>query len=102
MILCANCHNLLILENNGLRNTLNCKACPYVYDLTKKIVKTYKNQTKTPDKLVYGGENELKYAAKCVKCNCEIAMYIEMQTRSADEPMTIFYQCVECRTTWKE
>lgn len=36
---------------------------------------------------------------KCKKCNCT---YYELQTRSADEPMTIFITCLECGLKWKQ
>ncbi|ELQ76667.1 RNA polymerase III subunit C11, partial [Trachipleistophora hominis] len=32
----------------------------------------------------------------CEKCGYNTASFYEMQTRSADEPMTIFYQCLQC------
>jgi DNA-directed RNA polymerase subunit M/transcription elongation factor TFIIS len=39
---------------------------------------------------------------ECPKCHFDKAQYIEMQTRSADEPMTIFYTCVNCNNTWTD
>ena len=38
---------------------------------------------------------------KCGKCGCDKTTQHEMQTRSADEPMTIFINCVECGNSWK-
>jgi len=38
---------------------------------------------------------------KCKKCYSKKCTYYQMQTRSADEPMTIFVTCVECGTRWK-
>ena len=38
---------------------------------------------------------------KCGKCGCDKTKQHEMQTRSADEPMTIFINCVECEYSWK-
>jgi len=35
---------------------------------------------------------------KCRKFNCT---YFQMQTRSADEPMTTFMTCLECGNRWK-
>ena len=36
--------------------------------------------------------------AKCKKRNCT---YYQMQTRSADEPMTSFITCLCCSNRWK-
>lgn len=38
---------------------------------------------------------------KCGKCGCNKTTQKEMQTRSADEPMTVFITCVECGNGWK-
>jgi DNA-directed RNA polymerase subunit M/transcription elongation factor TFIIS len=38
---------------------------------------------------------------KCRKCKSRETCYYEMQTRSADEPMTIFITCLNCGTRWK-
>jgi transcription elongation factor S-II len=38
---------------------------------------------------------------KCGKCKKRRCTYYQMQTRSADEPMTTFVKCVECGHRWK-
>jgi transcription elongation factor S-II len=38
---------------------------------------------------------------KCNKCGCKKTTQKEMQTRSADEPMTLFITCTECGNGWK-
>jgi transcription elongation factor S-II len=38
---------------------------------------------------------------KCRKCRSTKCTYYELQTRSADEPMTIFITCLDCGTKWK-
>ena len=37
----------------------------------------------------------------CRKCRSKKCSYYGLQTRSADEPMTIFVTCLECGTRWK-
>ena len=39
---------------------------------------------------------------KCRKCNSRSCSYYEVQTRSADEPMTQFISCLECGNRWKQ
>ena len=38
---------------------------------------------------------------KCRKCHSNKCTYYQMQTRSADEPMTTFVTCIECGNRWK-
>lgn len=37
----------------------------------------------------------------CGKCKKNKITYYELQTRSADEPMTCFYRCLTCGNRWK-
>ncbi len=39
---------------------------------------------------------------KCRKCGKRECKFYEMQTRSADEPMTLFINCLNCGTSWKQ
>jgi len=38
---------------------------------------------------------------KCFKCQKNNCTYYQMQTRSADEPMTTFVTCVNCEIHWR-
>lgn len=105
MMFCPNCGNMLIVEKHTGVNFLTCLSCPYHYEIKNRLFKKYPNEMKKLEG-VFGGKDELMYAStctkKCIKCPSETAMYMEIQIRSADEPMTIFYECIQCRTTWKE
>ncbi|CAJ0945587.1 unnamed protein product [Ranitomeya imitator] len=46
-----------------------------------------------------GTQTDLFSCGKCKKKNCT---YTQVQTRSADEPMTTFVFCNECGNRWKE
>ena len=37
----------------------------------------------------------------CRKCKSKRCTYYELQTRSADEPATIFITCLDCGKNWK-
>lgn len=41
-------------------------------------------------------------AVTCGNCSAGQAYFMEVQIRSADEPATIFYKCVECAHLWRE
>tara|TARA_B000000475_G_scaffold268851_1_gene261947 strand:+ start:1376 stop:1894 length:519 start_codon:yes stop_codon:yes gene_type:complete len=50
------------------------------------------------------GEDDLAAATdefKCYKCKKRKCTYYQMQTRSADEPMTTFVSCLNCGNQWK-
>jgi transcription elongation factor S-II len=38
----------------------------------------------------------------CRKCKSNKCNYYSMQTRSADEPMSLFIQCISCGNRWKQ
>lgn len=38
---------------------------------------------------------------KCKKCKSYKTTYYQLQTRSADEPMTTFVTCINCEFRWK-
>ena len=38
---------------------------------------------------------------KCGKCKSMKTTYYQMQTRSADEPMTTFVTCINCQNRWR-
>jgi DNA-directed RNA polymerase subunit M/transcription elongation factor TFIIS len=39
---------------------------------------------------------------KCTRCGKRQCTYYEMQTRSADEPMTQFIRCLNCGKNWRQ
>lgn len=45
--------------------------------------------------------NDYKGIFKCAKCKSDKTSYYQMQTRSADEPMTTFVTCMNCNKKWK-
>ena len=47
--------------------------------------------------------DELKHSIlKCGKCKKNTVDYFEMQTRGADEPMTVFAHCLTCGHRWTQ
>jgi transcription elongation factor S-II len=37
----------------------------------------------------------------CGRCKEKKVSYYQLQTRSADEAMTVFYTCIVCKNTWR-
>lgn len=46
-------------------------------------------------------KNEEDGAIQCSKCKSWKTVYYQLQTRSADEPMTTFVTCTNCTRRWK-
>lgn len=74
-----------------------------VYDIFPDNWKELLNAKSKRDKIKY----ELKPEAmtnlfKCRKCGSRETSYYEVQTRSADEPMTQFITCLKCDNRWKQ
>ena len=47
-------------------------------------------------------ENAVETNYQCNKCKCRKVDHYSVQTRSADEPMTIYFTCMNCSNRWKE
>jgi len=47
-------------------------------------------------------EEATSTAFKCGRCKARETTFFQLQTRSADEPMTIFIRCIKCGNRWKE
>ena len=104
---CPTCASLLLIEKAVDSLRFYCRLCPYVYYIKKTITSVTTCERKQVDDIL-GGPSAWKDSpqinAVCTKCGFDKAFYFQMQTRSADEPMTIFYKCAHliCDNTWKE
>ena len=47
-------------------------------------------------------ENVDSTEIECPSCSNKQAYFMQIQTRSADEPMTTFYRCTSCHHQWQE
>ncbi len=94
-------------DKGGLR--LSCKTCPYSYAIRGKFwsktdVPMMRHKKRVDD--VLGGDDAWKNVdttrSRCPKCAHDVAYFLLVQTRSADEPMTQFFRCTACKNQWKE
>jgi len=108
LLFCPTCANILeVEEGRSASYRFSCSTCPYVYNITKRISnRTYTTLKEVDD--VLGGaaawENVDSTEEKCPKCSHLRAYFMQIQTRSADEPMTTFYKCCspDCGHRWRE
>ncbi|KAK0089967.1 hypothetical protein PV325_004444 [Microctonus aethiopoides] len=107
LLFCPTCGNALrVVEgSSGLR--FSCISCPYIFNITRKIsTRNYPKLKEVDD--VLGGlaawKNVDSTEERCPKCSHNRAYFMQIQTRSADEPMTTFYKCCnsECGHNWRE
>ena len=106
MKLCPLCGNMLLIEAHDSYRFF-CHTCPYVHTIREPFAHTERLQRKELSDILGGPEawkNAQKTAAHCDRCGNDMAFFKQMQTRSADEPMTIFFQCTnfDCSFRWKE
>lgn len=57
---------------------------------------------KEMEKLKEEGDDEEEGMLECGKCKARTVSVIQVQTRSADEPMTCFCTCRACGNKWKQ
>eukprot|EP00927_Polykrikos_kofoidii_P076015 TRINITY_DN72639_c0_g1_i1.p1 TRINITY_DN72639_c0_g1~~TRINITY_DN72639_c0_g1_i1.p1 ORF type:complete len:110 (-),score=15.33 TRINITY_DN72639_c0_g1_i1:59-388(-) len=103
---CPTCANLLIIEQ-GRRATVafRCRTCPYIYKIEEKLTAKHMLPRRAVDDVLGGSEawkDVDQIEARCPSCSNDRAFFRQFQTRSADEPMTVFFRCVRCAYNWKE
>ncbi|KAH7710750.1 DNA-directed RNA polymerase III polypeptide [Aphelenchoides avenae] len=107
LLFCPQCGTFLQIEQGTECNQFTCSGCSYVLPVTKKVSSRLYPQLKDLDE-VLGGPSAWQNAQitdeRCPRCSHEQAYFMQLQTRSADEPMTVFYRCAnaDCAHRWKE
>jgi len=73
------------------------------YELQPANWKELKDQQFRRDKRILEGNLAMATDRfRCSRCKKKLCSYYELQTRSADEPMTIFISCLNCGKNWKQ
>ena len=79
---------------------MKCTSCSYTQE--EGLLKDKKKKTKEVEVVQKGsGETKPIIKAECKECGNEKAYTWTLQTRSADEPETIFFKCTKCANTWR-
>jgi len=99
---CPYCCNVLLTEAGPTEQLrLYCKTCPYIFNIEATVSHKTKMVKKKVDDVLGSFTTGSQTEVRC-ECGNMKAYYLQMQTRSADEPMTIFYKCTACGNQWKE
>lgn len=86
-------------------NALLCETCPYSYVVRQPLIKSVRLARREADDVLGGDEaweNVQKADVTCPRCGNGQAYFMEVQTRSADEPATLFFRCTSCKVQWRE
>jgi len=72
-------------------------------ELFPEIWKQMMDEKYKREKMLYEEKQEaMTDQFKCARCKSRKCTYYELQTRSADEAMTIFITCINCGNRWKQ
>lgn len=95
------------LQSNLTTGNFICKLIErsfYAYELSSKVQQDYEsikthleNLKKKTDKAFAPQEGLFQ----CGRCKSKKTTHYQLQTRSADEPMTTFVTCLNCHKRWK-
>lgn len=97
------------LQNAGLikkieSNEINIERLPYFtpQELFPEHWEKLQEKQKATDEFLYLKKPEAATDEyKCSRCKMRRCTYIELQTRSIDEPMTKYVRCLECDHRWR-
>lgn len=97
----------LKISDKLLNTLLNSKKPHEIAFMTHQEMNTEKWQSIIDEKMK---RDKNKYETRmeastdtftCRRCKSKECTYYQMQTRSADEPMTTFVTCINCNNRWK-
>lgn len=107
MEFCPKCGKVMILKKKSSNSTLVCPKCGFEKKAEEVVVTNVVKKRSKPSPLtIESGEEEKVLPTTtdvvCPKCGNREAYWWSIQTRSADEPMTLFFRCTKCNHTWRE
>ncbi|MEM5875485.1 MAG: transcription factor S [Candidatus Aenigmatarchaeota archaeon] len=107
MKFCSKCGGIMsVIEEKG-KKYLKCSRCGYKEEAKREkfILKEEIVEDENKKLIVFKKDEDLKQLPTtkidCPKCGYEEAYWWMQQTRSSDEPPTIFYKCKKCGYSWR-
>ena len=105
----SNLNENTYIKNTRLKNRVKSKEFPekklafmnpqYMFP---ELWKEYLDEKERREKVLYETRKETATDMfKCGRCKKKECTYYQLQTRSADEPMTTFVTCLNCGKRWK-
>ena len=108
--ICGNLHPDCYIENKTLLDRYKANEFRFEDLMTWTETEVFPERNKELAEKQFQREQRLLEGNKanatdqffCGRCHKRQCTYYELQTRSADEPMTIFIQCVNCGKRWTQ
>ena len=98
-----NIKNSTYFQNYIMENYKNPRAIAYMtqYEMNPDKWQPIINRLKIQNENTYDKQLQVSSEFTCNKCKSNNCSYYQLQTRSADEPMTTFVSCNDCGKKWK-
>jgi DNA-directed RNA polymerase subunit M len=100
---CPKCGNLMVADKK--KGFLICRKCKFRVKSKEKVEIIEKMHEKKKGIIVMGKDEGIAELPTtrimCPKCENMEAYWWMQQTRSADEPPTMFYKCKKCGYSWR-
>lgn len=105
MKFCEKCGNLLIVKKKVKHTYLICRNCGKEFKMHGERIKVSETIRESKKRIIVmkkEGISEFPTTKTiCPKCENGLAYWWMQQTRSADEPPTLFYKCTKCGYAWR-
>ncbi|XP_047612439.1 DNA-directed RNA polymerase III subunit RPC10-like [Phacochoerus africanus] len=107
LLFCPGCGNGLVVEEGQRGHRFACNTYSCTHNITHKVVSRKYPKLKEVDDVLGGAgawEKADSAAELCPKCEHPCASFMQLQTCSADEPLTTFYKCcnAQCGHRWRD
>lgn len=96
------------VANSQMKSYFYCSTCPYSCPIQNRLTveSSPLHTDRKSNQDILGGASAWEHVdrtmATCPKCQHGEAYFMQMQIRSADEPMSIFYKCCKCSHQWND
>lgn len=89
-----------IVDMGSVRRFYVEKFCTGKYGWNSDRYASYKRRQEEFDDYIFKPVEVIEGVLICLKCKSRKILSTSSQTRAADEPMTVFAKCTQCKNRW--